>query len=197
MTTLTGHEDWIVDGLFVADDSRLVVTTGWDGNVIVWDSRMSQPAARLQQKGSVVRCLAEGPESLTILGGDVDGAVSLFDVRAGRVCHRHTCHTQAVNAVAAYQQRVVSAGSDNYVRIWDVQETFVEQRSFDHHSDWVTDFSVTHDGTVVSSSGNGDVFLWSFSDCSVLAQVKCPSSILACAAIGDDEAVISAVGGSK
>jgi WD40 repeat protein len=132
---LTGHRGGVAAvALGRIGDQEVVVTGGYDNTVRIWDARTTQPLGTpLTGHSSVVNTVALGRigEREVIVSGAWDGTVQIWDAGSGRHLGAAPSGLGAgpffdhgkVQAVALGQIRqrdvIVSAGSDDTIRIWD------------------------------------------------------------------------------
>lgn len=97
-----------------------------------------------------------------VAAGTSAKAVSLYD-ESGVETFSFAAHEGAVNAVlfTADGKRIVSAGEDGTVKIWNVDDGSLEN-TLDAHAGGVNAIALTEDGTILASGGaDGLVKFWS------------------------------------
>lgn len=114
-----------------------------------------------------VACIAGVPKVRRIATGSDQGDIQVWDTAARKSHQTFTkMHTGRVNAVAVSSdgKRLVSAGQDKSVRIWDMQ-TGKELRRCDGHTASVTCVALFREGPfALTGSEDGTVRLWNTDD---------------------------------
>jgi WD40 repeat protein len=174
----------------VSTDGRLALTGGGgidpnnqtsDCAVRLWDVATGRQLRQLRGHTTFVNCVAFSPDGRLALSGsgDIynrDNTVRLWDVDSGKELRRFQGHVDAVRSVAFSpdgSQALTASGSaltapggkftpgtDNTVRLWDVQ-TGKEVRCFRGHTAMVYRAVFAPSGSqVLSCSEDGTVRLW-------------------------------------
>ncbi|MGW1848866.1 WD40 repeat domain-containing protein [Streptomyces sp. NPDC001966] len=79
-TPLGRHARWVSAARFV--DDRTVVTGGWDGAVLVWDTARPGHPQQLGGHAGYVTAIDVSPDGRTVLSAASDGVVTLWDLEA-------------------------------------------------------------------------------------------------------------------
>ncbi|MER5989312.1 WD40 repeat domain-containing protein [Streptomyces sp. NPDC001787] len=79
-TPLGRHAGWVSAAGFA--DDRTVVTGGWDGAVLVWDTARPGHPRRLGSHAGDVTAIDVSPDGRTVLSAASDGVVTLWDLEA-------------------------------------------------------------------------------------------------------------------
>jgi len=146
-----------------SSDSRLVVSNGIPGIVLLWDVQTGKEIRRFKGHTDIVRSVAFSPDGLLIASGSYDGTVRLWDVQTGKEIWRLNPHTFDVYSVAFSSDGrwIASGGADRTVRLWDVQ-TGKEIRRLEAHTGFVYTVALSPNGRLIASgSGKGELFFWS------------------------------------
>lgn len=173
----TGHRQ-PVTGIAVTShaDGPLVVSVGADGNALVWDPNLGKKANRPTVPTNLphpvgVRSVAATPATskatLVITGAD-DGKVRIWDV-ANRDRLQPTpkaepedAHTSAVHSIAISPDgRFFASAAGREVFIWDLAGAKKLYTLPAEHRDNVTAVSFTPQSTLVTTSKDGTVKVWS------------------------------------
>jgi WD40 repeat protein len=195
-----------VRSLSMSADSRFVASGWFEGDVQVWQVRVSPKRRRISatlcDRAEVgqgrVEAVCFTPDGRQLLTAGADGSIVVwsFETETGRF-HRDRQFTQLtvpVNAIAlAAEGRLLVSGSrDRTLAVWDLA-TGELQGVLEGHAGSVTALAVCPDGdTVVSGSSDGTVKLWSLSQQGAIASF-CDGSdaVMAVAVSPDGQAIVS------
>ncbi|OAB59671.1 hypothetical protein AY600_09920 [Phormidium willei BDU 130791] len=195
-----------VRSLSMSPDSRFVASGWFEGDVQVWQVRVSPKRRRMtttlcdraQVNQGRVEAVCFTPDGRQLLTAGADGSIVVwsFETETGRF-HRDRQLTEMpvpVNAIAlAAQGRLLVSGSrDRTLAVWDLA-TGELQGVFEGHGGSVTTLAVCPDGdTVVSGSSDGTVKLWSLRRQGAIASF-CDGSdaVMAVAVSPDGQAIVS------
>jgi WD40 repeat protein len=125
---------------------------GTNGSAWIWD--LDKPGdSRLQElKGQhhgPVASVAFSPDGLACVTGSEDHEICLWDVATGKLRYRFPAgHLGAITALHfPLPPRVISAGRDNALRVWTLDERAARlETTLDHRSGDVPQLGVTSDG---------------------------------------------------
>jgi WD40 repeat protein len=110
--------------LVFSPDGRMLVTGGFEGQLVVWEVATATERLRFQDRRSAVTSLAFSPDGALLVSGHADGLLHAWDPTTGRECGRLAGHQerQPVRAVvfAPTGNRVASGSEDMQILIWDV-----------------------------------------------------------------------------
>lgn len=112
--------------------ANLCLTGAADGKGRLWDLNASadKPLLELQgQHRGAVTAVAFSPDGKWCVTGGVDKEICLWDVATGQVRYKFpTLHRGGITSLQfALTSQVVSAGSDNCLRVWQLGEQGAEQ----------------------------------------------------------------------
>ncbi|KAE8911430.1 hypothetical protein PF001_g8706 [Phytophthora fragariae] len=154
-----------------------LVTAGNDRIVKVWDTAFRgvggalQPVQELCEHGGPVQCVSlGGPADPSICTAAADGLVRVWDLRFVQRGPRLTLrgHTGPVTRLQRDFTKLVSAGEDGWLRVWDMHSG-VCLREKQAHSSGVTCLEM-HDSLVYSGSWDGSVRVWDIENVSSSGQ---------------------------
>ncbi|KAE9004178.1 hypothetical protein PR002_g17141 [Phytophthora rubi] len=154
-----------------------LVTAANDRIVKVWDTAFRgvggglQPVQELCEHGGPVQCVSlGGPADPSICTAAADGLVRVWDLRFVQRGPRLTLrgHTGPVTRLQRDFTKLVSAGEDGWLRVWDMHSG-VCLREKQAHSSGVTCLEM-HDSLVYSGSWDGSVRVWDIENVSSSGQ---------------------------
>ncbi|MDR3709538.1 MAG: WD40 repeat domain-containing protein [Capsulimonadaceae bacterium] len=114
-----GH-DGPVTSLSCSRDGRLIVSTGCDGFLKVWNASNGRLIAQTTRQSGWIRCSDISPDSRTVAAGLDDGRVTLWNPLSGRALGQWRVSTTGGVTALAYSTRgdlLVAGSSDGCVRI--------------------------------------------------------------------------------
>ncbi len=173
-----GHSNW-VNATAVSADGRLMLSGGYDGNLILWDA---QTGALLQQQNFGAALEQVGSTSVNLgavyaidftpnpertgniaLVGLADGSVLVWDVdnwtELRRMRTRLLTHAVAFSPDGALAASGHS-GSNNNLLLWNVN-TGAQIVTYEGHEDGVTEVEFSSDGQyLLTGSADATVRLW-------------------------------------
>lgn len=178
LARLRSHEDGVSSVLFTPDGKR-IVTAGFDGTLIIWDSGAYE-AKKLVLKAdkrafaiTALACSSDGNLLAVAVWGS-EGAetneIRLIELTSGNEVGRLSGHTDGVLSLdfTLRSDVLVSSSMDQTIRIWSVaQRRLVKKLSTD--GSWAYDVDCSPGGSQFAIArgslkykGGGDVALWDF-----------------------------------
>jgi WD40 repeat protein len=114
---LGDHEEDVSAAYFTPDGRQVVTAAG--RSIRVWDWEDGSVRYRIPASERIL-CLAVGAEGSFAATGQIDGTVSVWDLKKGLEARRLTGHAAQVNGVSFSPrgEHVVSGSSDQTARIW-------------------------------------------------------------------------------
>jgi WD40 repeat protein len=155
-----------VRALRASVDGKRLFAACFDKNIHVVNIETGKTEAVWDGHKDAVHCLAVSADGAQLLsgGGYSDAAVCLRDAVTGKILHRLVGHQERVFAVAFVgEDRAVSAGADNTIRLWDLK-TGKGVREFKGHEKGVNGLAVSRDRKrLLSGGGDRRLRLWDIS----------------------------------
>ncbi len=125
-----GHESTIHDVRFSSDDSFVASAGGFDRTVRVWSIESKTCTHVFDQHADAVVCLDISPDDRTIISGDYDGSIYVWDLKRGELTNSFPAHRGVIREIAFVPGRsshFVSVGDDGVAKLWDLAETSTSQ----------------------------------------------------------------------
>jgi WD40 repeat protein/serine/threonine protein kinase/tetratricopeptide (TPR) repeat protein len=171
--TLSGHTTPVSNTQFTSDGKRLISTGGSQtaykkGELKVWDVDTGEQLASVESlKAGVVSLAVSADERFAVTGG-YDGQAHMWDLTTGAVVRTFGERTVAYFGIIVFSGLAISpdglylagAGSDNSVRIWELDSAQQVQK-LQGHTRGVDTVAFCPDGRrLVSGSLDGTVKIW-------------------------------------
>lgn len=160
LRTLEGHKGGIF-ALALSPNGRVLVSSGWDRSLRVWDVVQAKELIQVDTYGSCVASLAFLPGGDKILAGSEDGVLRVLRLRDGGLAREHRAHQGWIYAVAVSPQGdwIASGGEDKTVRIWSWPEFKPHPECFVHQG-WVHSLDFAPGGEALVSGGGDCQMGW-------------------------------------
>ncbi|KAK4125374.1 PFU-domain-containing protein [Parathielavia appendiculata] len=170
-----GHNVCTLD---VSPRGAYVVSGGWDGKALVWDTEKWQISAQLMHQGEVKSVWAVlAYDEHTVITGSADTQIRIFDLRqvnaVGEVEPRRTLSTSSVvRALCKLPSGLkghpsgaefASAGNDGIIQLWKMNGT--EVGTLRGHDSFIYSLACLPTSEIVSSGEDRTVRIWRGSEC--------------------------------
>lgn len=164
--TLSGHTRSVFAVAFSPDD-KLLVSTGADRTLKVWNADTGKLERTLAHHTDAVHCLAFRAQHAGnhCASGGADQTVRIWQPAIGRMVRIVRHHDGPVFALAWHPQgdRLFSAGQEGTVRVIDAGSDQV-LHSWQASTDWIYRLAVSPDGKrLVTGGWHGEVKVWDLS----------------------------------
>jgi WD40 repeat protein len=153
----------IVWSIAAAADGKTLITSGYDGKIIVWNSAEKKPAQTIEKKGWIRR-VALSADGKNFAAGMEDGNVILFETEGAKELKTFKAHEAAVYDVAFSPDGVALAtcSTDKLAKIWDWKaEMPAEKAKLEGHGDAVWAVAWSKDGSLATAGADRKIKLWS------------------------------------
>ncbi|KAL2136465.1 hypothetical protein VTI74DRAFT_3484 [Chaetomium olivicolor] len=192
-----GHNVCTLD---VSSRGSYVVSGGWDGKALVWDTEKWQISAQLMHEGEVKSVWAVlAYDEHTVITGSADTYIRIFDLRQvngnGEVEPRRTLSTNSVvRALCKLPTGLkghpsgaefASAGNDGIIQLWKMNGTQVG--ALQGHDSFIYSLACLPSSEIVSAGEDRTIRIWRGSEC--IQTITHPAisvwSVAACSENGD------------
>jgi WD40 repeat protein len=156
-----GHQSNVWSVALSADGSRLV-TSGYNGEVIVWNVAEGTPIATLEKHKGWCRSVAFAPDSKHFATAGEDGTVVVWKSDGAEEVKELKGHESAVYQVAFSPDgnTLATASTDKSVKLWN-WESGEEKVTLSGHEDAVWAVAFSKDGSLIATAGaDRTIKLW-------------------------------------
>lgn len=141
----------------VGIDGGRVLSGSYDGTIGVWDPAKASPVARIEAHGGEVSAMAITSDGRLVTGG-YDRSVRVWSVSGRSQTLRIDAHKGRVNAVLAAGSKLISAGDDGVIAMWDGAGKLLAE--FQGHTGEAKGLALTGSGLLVTGGNDGVIRLW-------------------------------------
>jgi WD40 repeat protein len=153
----------IVWSIAASPDGKALITTGYDGKIIVWNVAEKKPAQTIEKKGWIRRA-ALSPDGTNFAAAMEDGSVVLFETEGPKETKTFKAHEAAVYDVAFSPDgaTLATCSTDKTAKLWDWKaEMPAEKAKLEGHSDAVWAVAWSKDGSLATGGADRKIKLWS------------------------------------
>lgn len=182
----TGGE---VTALAFSPDGSHVYSASSDATARVWNSATGNPeGAALEGHGDVIRALCVSPDGQHLATVSDDQTLRIFDLAQGRLEATATQPGVGLRTVdwSNDNQRVLTAGLDGPLRVWDHRAQVVLQEGGTHTRLLIFAAYRPGDLEIVGVSRDGWLLVMKAADLSILTRIHTPHREVLCAAMSPD-----------
>ena len=143
-------------------DGKTLVTSGYDGKLIVWNVADKKPAQTIEKKGWI-RQASLSPDGKSLAAGMEDGNVLIFELPSGKELKTIKAHEAAVYDVVYSPDgsTLATCSTDKLAKLWDLKaEPPAEKAKLEGHTDAVWGVAFAKDGKLATASADRKVKLW-------------------------------------
>jgi WD40 repeat protein len=152
----------IVWSLAASADGKTLVTSGYDGKIIVWNVAEKKPQQTIEKKGWIRR-VSLSPDGKQFAAAMEDGSIILFESEGGKESKTFKAHEAAVYDVEFSPDgaTLATCSTDKFAKLWDVKaEMPAEKAKLEGHGDAVWAVSWSKDGQLATCSADRKIKLW-------------------------------------
>ncbi|MDH3717403.1 MAG: WD40 repeat domain-containing protein, partial [Planctomycetota bacterium] len=145
--TLSKHTDW-VRAVQYSPDGVLLASADRSGAILIWEAQTAREYLQLAGHKAAVTSISWRADSNVLATASEDGNVKLWEISGGKQIKNWTAHPGGAQSISYTRDgRLVTAGRDKRVKLWDGQGKLL--REFSGPSDIALSATATHDVTRV------------------------------------------------
>jgi WD40 repeat protein len=152
----------IIWSLAASADGKTLITSGYDGKIIVWNVTDKKPEQTIEKKGWIRR-VALAPSGKSFAAGMEDGSVILFELPSGKELKTIKAHEAAVYDAefSPDGNTLATCSTDKLAKLWDLTpEMPTEKARLEGHTDAVWAVAFSKDGLLASVGADRKIKLW-------------------------------------
>jgi WD40 repeat protein len=152
----------IVWSVAASSDGQTLITSGYDGKIILWNLADRKPRQTIEKKGWIRR-VALTPDNSRFAAAMEDGSVILFDSQDGKEQKTIKAHEAAVYDVAFSPDgaTLATCSTDKLAKLWDWNaETPTEKAKLEGHGDAVWSVAWASNELLATGSADRKIKLW-------------------------------------
>jgi WD40 repeat protein len=169
-------------------DSALVLSSGWDGFLKLWDVQLAAPVAGFQADARPVSACAISPEGEHWLSGSMDGLLGKWEAKSQSQVSLFLAHTRPISALrfSPDGKLLATASWDRSVILWPT-DRLGQGRPLGTHEDIVAGCAFLPAGRrLVSWSYDGTAGIWDVVRPRLLARLEGHSDRVTAGAVSPD-----------
>jgi hypothetical protein len=157
------HTDWIY-ALEFSPDGVLLATSDRSGGMFVWEADTAREFQNLTGHTAGITDVSWRADSNVLASVSEDGSLKLWEMENGKQIKTWAAHPGGASAVEyARDGRLVSAGRDRLVKVWD--QNGKQLMAFEAFADLALEVAFTHDAArVVAGDWTGELRMWNVAD---------------------------------
>jgi WD40 repeat protein len=123
---LVGHVDSGATGITFSPNGRRFVSSGWDTQAILWDTKTGGIIRRFTNHVGPIGQIDFSPDERLMLGGSADGTTTLWNVESGEVFRRYDNDFVMQSVFSADGRQALMGFHDGAVELWRMDTTLDE-----------------------------------------------------------------------
>src|SRR5262245_5574014 len=150
----------IVWSIAASADGKLLITSGYDGKIILWNVADKKPQQTIEKKGWIRR-VALSPDGKNFAAAMEDGNVLIYEVEGPKELKSIKAHEAAVYGVAFSPDgtTLATASTDKLAKLWD-WNAGTEKAKLEGHGDAVWAVEWSKDGSLATCGADRKIKLW-------------------------------------
>jgi predicted NACHT family NTPase len=152
----------IVWSVAASADGKVLLSSGYDGKIIVWDVAEKKPQQTIEKKGWIRR-VAFSADGQHFAAGMEDGSVILFETKDVKEGQTFKAHESAVYDVAFSPDgaQLATCSTDKLAKVWDWKADMpAEKLKLEGHDDAVWAVAFAKDGSLATAGADRKIRLW-------------------------------------
>ncbi|MDZ4783322.1 MAG: c-type cytochrome domain-containing protein [Planctomycetia bacterium] len=157
------HTDWVTS-IEYSPDGVLLATGDRSNGLFVWEAETAREYQNLKGHNLGITSVSWRGDANLLASASEDGTIKLWEMENGSLIKSWDAHGGGAACVSfSHDGRLVSAGRDRVVKIWDANGA--QLRAFDAFHDLALQCVFTHDDAQVAAGDwTGEVRLWNVAD---------------------------------
>src|SRR5206468_5753827 len=152
----------IVWSLAASADGKTLITSGYDGKIIIWNVAEKKPQQTIEKKGWIRR-VSLSPDGKNFAAGMEDGNVILFETEGPKELKTFKAHEAAVYDVAFSPDgaTLATSSTDKLAKLWDWKaEMPMGKAKLEGHGDPARPVAWPKDGSLATAGADRKIKLW-------------------------------------
>jgi WD40 repeat protein len=152
----------IIWSVAASPDGQTLVTSGYDGKIIIWNVAEKKAAQTIEKKGWI-RSVALAPDGKSFAAGMEDGNVIAFELPGGKEVKTVKAHEAAVYDVAFAPDgnSLATCSTDKLAKLWDLKsDPPSEKAKLEGHNDAVWGVAFSKEGKLATAGADRKIKLW-------------------------------------
>jgi WD40 repeat protein len=153
----------IVWSVAASPDGKTLITSGYDGKIILWNMAEKKPSQTIEKKGWIRR-IALSPDGKNFAAAMEDGSVLLFETEGPKEVKSFKAHEAAVYDLAFSPDgaTLATCSTDKLAKLWNWKaDKPAEKAKLEGHSEAVWAVTWSKDGSLATASADRKIKLWS------------------------------------
>eukprot|EP01063_Lacrimia_lanifica_P018482 TRINITY_DN25388_c0_g1_i1.p1 TRINITY_DN25388_c0_g1~~TRINITY_DN25388_c0_g1_i1.p1 ORF type:complete len:846 (+),score=339.72 TRINITY_DN25388_c0_g1_i1:57-2540(+) len=168
LSTFIGHDGWVLCAAYVPEvnGKPMLMTTGWDKNVVLWDLDSCQPEWILDGHAEKATCIAVLKCNEVVTGGYDNTIIIWKDAYEVKRIAKHTAPVSCVGALPSGE--FLSGGAHGCHKIYRWTNRGELKGTYAGHTSGVRGVTAVSTETFASCSNDTTVRLWDLASCATL-----------------------------
>ncbi len=165
---LTGDSEF--NSFQIMPDGEHIITTGRSPRI--WNLKSGLPVQTLEGN-TILNHIAVSSDGGRIIGGDNNGALTVWDRASGKQVQTLSGHFEAINclAISPDGKHAISGSVDTTLKLWDLENSN-QRRTPRMHSQQVNNVVVSQSGELVVSGSVNELKVWDPADGTLSQELK-------------------------
>jgi WD40 repeat protein/serine/threonine protein kinase len=156
------HEAMIISHLAISPDNNLVLSSGHDHVVKIWNLQNLTPQQEFTGHGLAVLFSTFSPDGKTVVSTSGDELTFIWDAATGEAIRSLRGHTHTLTSIDFHpdEKQLATSSVDHTVRVWDADRDRLP-RTWKGHDGFVRNVEFSPDGKLMATaSDDGTVGVW-------------------------------------